>query len=141
MKRLFIFLLIIVCIMASRLTNTDAKIFSFYDIFPNNQIYTYSDTRLTLDDVNLGFAYMSEQKSIFAIGESAILTETQLQYLSDILDYDIVKIDHIDDIEISYAYTRNIKKCLYTGDKKFNLQLAKTASRIVVGWPVIYGSI
>ncbi len=127
--------------MASRWINTDAQKFSFFDIFPNNHIYTYSDTRLSPDDVNLGFAYMSEQKSSHALGESATLNETQLKYLSEILNYEIVKVDTIDGIEISYAYTKNIKKHLYTGDQKFNLQFAKTDTKIIVGWPVIYGSI
>lgn len=127
--------------MASRWINTDAKKFSFFDIFPNNHIYTYNDTRLSSDDVNLGFAYMSRQRSLCALGESVTVTETQLQYLSNILDYEIIKVDHIDGIEISYAYTKNIKKHLYTGDQKFNLQFAKTDTKIVVGWPVIYGSI
>lgn len=144
MKRLFVFLLVLICLLVSFLLNTKNHSFSFSQIFTNTAVTTYTKDSINDSSICAGSMYITLLNDTLVdniLGESIVTTYYNEQELCNLLKAKVTKTQQVDNLCIIYAYSPLIPKYVFVNNKKNNLQIVRRANDIIFGWPLILGSI
>lgn len=144
MKRLFIFLLVLISLLVSFFLNTKHQTFSFSQIFSQASITIYTNYSVDDTSINAGNLYITQfqnNNSVNVLGESFTTIEFDVSKICTLLKAKIVKTEQVENMNITYAYSPFISKHLFIDGKKTNLQIVERSNDIILGWPLILGSI
>lgn len=86
----------------------------------------------------------SDLPCVSAISKGYERVDTNGESMSEIikkLKCRVVKIEQVDDITIVYAYSPYVLKSVYLFNSNINIMIAKTNNKVVVGSPIIKGSL
>ena len=139
MKKFLIVIAVFLVLVGSKNVEKD---FTLLDYFAGEYTsYTHEQTSET--DLNLGFCFMQENKSvnIGLVGESLKIYNFEPIDALKKLNAKLVKTEYVGSgLVVLYAYTNKIKDSVELDAKKVNLQIANCDEYSIVGWPLILGS-
>ena len=103
--------------------------FTLLDYF-TGEYTSYTQEQISETDLNLGFCFMQENKSvnIWLVGESLKIYNFEPIDALKKLNAKLVKTECLDSgLVVLYAYTNKIKDCIELDNKKVNIQIANCA--------------
>lgn len=72
--------------------------------------------------------------------QATFFGDENLDKIKNCINYIKVFEENIQNIDIEYGYCPQLNKFVIVNDNKINIQIAKIANKITVGYPMIYGS-
>lgn len=147
MKKIFVFILILVCFVSSAFVKNDINpIFGFDNIDKvcivsasdlqddETQSVACGDKYFNYCSLNVAKTKIQECKDFDAI--QFYLTEDLEEFFKR-MKFETIKTSNIENIDIYYGYTPYYQNCIFMDGKKINMQVAVVDQNIIAGFPLI----
>ncbi len=147
MKKLIIFLFIIALVTGS-LTFAD-KTTQIFDVSGVEEVCFVSDDEfdgefehVSCGDKIFNYCTFEEAKKNLALVKQSdsvqfYTDESEIDSILKKIHFEKLSSEEVEGIQISYGYSPSYKKFVYVDGKKVNVQVAKTADGVIVGFPII----